>query len=48
MKTFRIIGLALLLVGCISKPPTATLTAEEAKTLAIRLANEKAAATYHR
>jgi hypothetical protein len=47
MKTFRIIGLALLLVGCISKPPTATLTAEEAKTLAIRLANEKAAVTYH-
>jgi hypothetical protein len=48
MKTSGIIFIALLLVGCISTCQTASLTADQAKAVAIRLANEKAAATYHR
>ena len=47
MKTPRFILFALLLVGCTSTYQTASLTADQAKTVAIRLANEKAAATYH-
>ena len=47
MKTSRIILVALLLVGCTSTHQTAPLTADQAKAVAIRLANEKAAATYH-
>jgi hypothetical protein len=47
MKTSRIILSALLLVGCTSTHQTASLTADQAKTVAIHLANEKAAATYH-
>ena len=46
MKTPRFILFALLLVGCTSTYQTASLTADQAKTVAIRLANEKAAATY--
>jgi len=37
----------LLLVGCTSTRPSASLTAEQAKTLAMRLANGKAATLYH-
>jgi hypothetical protein len=47
MKTSRIILFAFLLVGCTSTHQTASLTADQAKAVAIRLANEKAAATYH-
>jgi hypothetical protein len=47
MKTSCIILFALLLVGCTSTHQTASLTADQAKAVAIRLANEKAAATYH-
>ena len=48
MKTPRIILFALLLVGCTSTHQTASLTAEQAKTLAMRLANDKASPIYHR
>jgi hypothetical protein len=47
MKTSRIILFALLLVGCTSTHQTVSLTADQAKAVAIRLANEKAAVTYH-
>ena len=47
MKTSRIFFVALLLVGCTSTHQTASLTADQAKVVAIRLANEKAAVTYH-
>jgi hypothetical protein len=47
MKITGIILFALLLVGCISTHQTASLTADQAKAVAIRLANEKAATTYH-
>ena len=47
MKTSRIILSALLLVGCTSTHQTASLTADQAKAVAIHLANEKAAAIYH-
>jgi hypothetical protein len=47
MKTPRIILFALLLVGCTSIHQTTSLTADQAKAVAIRLANEKSAATYH-
>ena len=47
IKTPRIILLSLLLVGCTSTHQTASLTADQAEAVAIRLANEKAAATYH-
>jgi hypothetical protein len=47
MKTSRLIISALLLVGCSSTHQTASLTADQAKGVAIRLANEKAAVTYH-
>ena len=48
MKTSRLILVALLLVGCTSTHQTVVLTADQAKAVAIRLANEKAAAIYHR
>ena len=48
MKISGIILFALLLVGCTSTQQTASLTADQAKAVAVRLANEKAAATYHR
>jgi hypothetical protein len=47
MKTSRIAVVALLLVGCSSTHQTASLTADQAKVVAKRLANEKAAAKYH-
>ena len=47
MKRSCIIISAFLLVGCASSRQIASLTAEQAKSLAIRLANEKAFALYH-
>ena len=37
-----------MLIGCESSRQSASLTAEQAKTLAMRLANDKASAIYHR
>jgi len=42
MRTAFIILFALLLVGCASSPKSAQLTPEQATSLAIRLAGEKA------
>jgi hypothetical protein len=47
MKTSLIILVALLLAGCTSTHQTASLTADQAKAIAIRLANEQAATTFH-
>jgi uncharacterized protein YcfL len=47
MKTSFIIIFAILLVGCASTQPGASLTAEQAKTVAMRLANDKAFTLYH-
>ena len=47
MKRPRIILFALLLVGCTSTHQTASLTADQAKAVAIRLANDKASTVYH-
>lgn len=47
MKTVCIVALWLLLVGCTSSRQGSSLTAEQAKTLALRLANNKATADYH-
>jgi uncharacterized protein YcfL len=47
LKTSIIFVFALLLVGCASTQQIASLTAEQAKTVAIRLANEKASTLYH-
>ena len=41
MKTSLLLVLAFILVGCESSRQTAALTADQAKTLAIRLANDK-------
>jgi uncharacterized protein YcfL len=47
VKTSPIFVFALVLVGCTSTHPNASLTAEQAKTVAIRLANDKASKLYH-
>ena len=47
MKTASIIVVTLLLVGCTSTRPSASLTAEQAKTVAMRLANDQAFTLYH-
>jgi uncharacterized protein YcfL len=47
MKTSFIIIFTLLLVGCASTRQSASLTAEQAKTVAMRLANDKAFTLYH-
>ena len=48
MKTSLILVLAFILVGCeSSRQSVSSLTADQAKTLAMRLANEKAATLYH-
>ena len=47
MKTLCIIIFALLLVGCANTNQSALLTAEQAKTVAMRLANDKASSLYH-
>jgi len=47
MKTSRVILFALLLAGCTSTHQTSSLTADQAKTVAMRLANERASKIYH-
>jgi hypothetical protein len=47
VKTPCFILLALLLVGCASTKPGASLTVEQATRIARQLANDKAAALYH-
>jgi hypothetical protein len=47
MKTSRIILSALLLVGCTSTHQTTSLTADQAKAVALQLANDKASIIYH-
>ncbi|HZL78220.1 MAG TPA: hypothetical protein VFC17_05155 [Candidatus Limnocylindrales bacterium] len=47
MKTSLIVVLGFMLIGCESSRQSASLTADQAKAVAIRLANEKAAVTYH-
>jgi hypothetical protein len=48
MRASFIVGFALLLVGCnTSTRQGASLTAEQAKTVAMRLANDKASTLYH-
>jgi hypothetical protein len=46
MKTSLILILAFILIGCESSQRSASLTAEQASTVAIRLANEKAFTLY--
>ena len=47
MKTSLILVLAFILVGCESSRQCVSLTADQAKTLAMGLANDKAATLYH-
>jgi hypothetical protein len=47
MKTSCFIFFTLLLVGCASTHQSASLTAEQAKTVAMRLASDKASTVYH-
>jgi PBP1b-binding outer membrane lipoprotein LpoB len=47
MRMSFIIILTLLLVGCPSTRQSASPTAEQAKTVAMRLANDKAFTVYH-
>ena len=46
MKTSRVILFAFLLAGCASQRPVASLNAEQAKTMAIQLANDRAFKLY--
>ena len=48
MKKTAIMILGGVLVGCASSQPRASLTAEQATVLAMRLANDKASTAYHR
>jgi hypothetical protein len=47
MKTSLIVVLAFILVGCESSRQSASLTTEQATTIAMRLANDKASTLYH-
>jgi hypothetical protein len=47
MKTSLILIFAFIFVGCESSRQSASLTADQAKTLAMRLANDKVATLYH-
>jgi hypothetical protein len=47
MKTSLILVLAFMFVGCESSRQSALLTPDQAKTLAMRLANDKVATLYH-
>jgi hypothetical protein len=47
MKISRIVIFSLFLVGCVGTRRGASLTAEQAEPIAIRLANEKAFTIYH-
>src|ERR1039457_1605375 len=46
MKTSLVIVLAFILVGCESSRQSASLTTEQATTIAMRLANDKASTLY--
>jgi hypothetical protein len=46
MKTSLILVLAFILVGCVSSRQSALLTTEQATTIAMRLANDKASRLY--
>src|ERR1017187_8589200 len=46
MKTSLVVVLAFILVGCESSRQSASLTTEQATTIAIRLANDKASTLY--
>jgi hypothetical protein len=48
MKTSLVIILAVVLVGCESSRQSASLTIEQATTIAVRLANDKASTLYQR
>jgi len=48
MKKAAIIIFGFVLVGCASSQPRASLTADQATALAVRLANDKASTVYHR
>jgi len=48
MKTLLIAVLGFIFSGCESSRQSASLTPEQAKTLAMRLANDKASAICHR
>src|SRR5262245_24565063 len=47
MKILCIIAFSFVLVGCTSSRQSSSLTAEQAKALAMRLANDKASTDYH-
>jgi hypothetical protein len=47
MRILLIASFAFLLAGCASSQRNASLNAEQARDVAIRLANDKASATYH-
>jgi hypothetical protein len=47
MKSSLLVVLAFIFVGCESSRQSASLTAEQATTVAIRLANDKASTLYH-
>ena len=47
MKIASVITLVFLLAGCASSPQSASLSAEQAATQALRLANNKAFTLYH-
>ena len=47
MKTSLILVLAFIFVGCESSRQSASLTADQAKALVMRLANDKVATLYH-
>jgi hypothetical protein len=47
MRISCVIILTFLLAGCTSPRPSASLTAEQARSLAIQLANDKAFTLYH-
>jgi len=47
MKIASILISVVLLTGCASSPQSSSLSAEQAGTLAMRLANDKASTVYH-
>jgi hypothetical protein len=46
MRTSCVLVLAVLVAGCASSPPGPALTAEQAASLAVQLANDKASTFY--
>ena len=47
VKTLFVVIFSFLLIGCESSRRSASLTAEQATTVAVRLANDKAFTLYH-